>query len=159
MEPSFHVVVTIVTMSMLSIVIKSQYIFIINKDHSHLIPGFKRQVRPRVCHISNNDLITTVATRSILPLMFIKIYGLTHSLFAFLCVQAEVHDITLKDNDLREVATTGVLQLETAVLATIAHEETHDLASAEQKAEEDRADSLTRQIGDSFCDIVVSYLI
>lgn len=76
-----------------------------------------------------------------------------------MCVQAEVHDITLKDNDLREVTTTGVLQLETAVLATIAHEETRDLANAEEKAEEGRADSLTRQIGDSFCDIVVSYLI
>lgn len=57
---------------------------------------------------------------------------------------------------MREFTTAGVLQLETAVLSTITHEETRDLANGEEKAEEDRANSLTRQIGDSFSDIVVS---
>ena len=71
----------------------------------------------------------------------------------------EGDDITLKENELREFASAGVLQLETAVLSTITHEETRDLANAEEKAEEDRANSLTRQIGDSFSDIVVSYLL
>ena len=57
---------------------------------------------------------------------------------------------------MRQFTTAGVLQLETAVLSTITHEETRDLANAEEKAEEDRGNSLTRQIGDSFSDIVVS---
>ena len=72
-------------------------------------------------------------------------------------MQAEDHDITLKENELRDLTTADVLLLETAVLSTITHEETRDLANAEEKAEEDRTNSLTRQIGDSFHDIVVSY--
>lgn len=72
-------------------------------------------------------------------------------------MQAEDHDITLKENELRDLTTADVLLLETAVLSTITHEETRDLANAEEKAEEDRTNLLTRQIGDSFHDIVVSY--
>lgn len=68
----------------------------------------------------------------------------------------EKFGITLEGNE-RQVTAASVLQLETNVLDTISKEETANMARAEEKAKEDEMTSLNRQMGDSFCDIVVSF--
>lgn len=62
----------------------------------------------------------------------------------------------LKENK-KEVTSAGVFQLETSVLDTIAKEEKINMAKAEENAEEHEISSLNRQLGDSFCDIIVSF--
>lgn len=86
-----------------------------------------------------------------------KNWGSKSIISPFILEQAAEHHITLNESELRKSTTAGVLKFETVVLSTINHEETRDLANAEVENDEDRAKSLMRQTGNSFCDIVVSY--